>query len=232
MIHSCRDRPVILIVGRHTEPVAGHHWIDVRMSGRRRHAVKVSCQRTAQTHRNDVVRKGDALPGRGRARRPRIIQRDPLPGAVIESGKISLTHLHGRHSGADRRPLPETEILPSGKNEGPVTPVVQLRQPHGASQRSAKLIADQLRRLLIEILPAARHTKAVIPHRVKNGPVDLVAAAFRGHNGARRPVVLRRRNAGFHPKFVDGVDARRPRCQLPQITLIQRGAVLNVLHRA
>src|ERR1041385_3665806 len=139
---------------------------------------------------------------------PRIVERIPPPLAVNQAAEVTLTHGLGRHVETLGRGRPVFLRLVSEEPEGLVLSVVKLRQEYRAACADAEFIADELRRFVVKIGPAARQPDRIIAQRLERRSVKRVGAAFGRKNDAHRPAQLGGDRIRLYRELLDGVERR------------------------
>src|ERR1019366_3812230 len=152
--------------------------------------------------------------------RPRIVQRLETALGVHHAAEIAVAFGHGWNIVARRGAAARAQFLPVEEPEGPVAAVVDLGNDHSPADVGAELVADELRRLSVEIRAAARQADAVVHRRLVGGAVDLVGPALGRYDHVRRTAVTGRDRARIQRELIYSAQPRR--------LAVQRHVVLAV----
>ncbi len=203
------------------------------MRGLGRDAVEVLGQGAQAFERDLVIGEGLPPPGTGcgvERGGPGVVECDALAGAVDQPAEVAVPHGHGGHGGAGGVGRQVAISLVSEKEKSPVATVVQLGQVDRPAHGGAKLVAHQVRRLVVEVLAAACDPEGIVANGFEQPAVKVVGAALGGDDGGGRAVHLGRGVVGLHQELLDGVNARRASGELAGVAVGEHGAVLQELH--
>ena len=165
----------------------------------------------------------------------RVVQLLQDTTAVYQATEIAAPHRHGRHFHQLLGALAQRESLEGHEEERTVPSVINLRNPDGAADGAAELIANELRGLKVRrILAGSRDAEVVVARGFEDRAVELVSAGFGGEDdgGGRRK--LGARVERLEPHFLNGVRIRQRGLRgvpgAAEIPIRHRSAVLRILH--
>src|SRR5262245_57975655 len=135
----------------------------------------------------------------------RVVDGEAAALAIDQTAEVALAEGFRRDGDAARGCRTKLVSLVGEEEERPVASTVNLGQKHRATQRRAKFVANQVRRLQVKILAPPGHAESTVPHGLEDRPMNFICARLRREHEGPRPIELRRRVVGLRAKFGNGV---------------------------